>query len=151
MTILLEDIYDRVASHAKKLGVFENVNKHEPKSAPGNGITAAIWVDRVRPIKLGGMNATSIVLTLNIRIYSSMLQEPQDLIDPKLVRALDRLMSEYTGNFTLDDTIRNVDLLGAHSDGLMAESGYMDMDKKIYRFFTIQLPLIINDVWSQEA
>ena len=37
-------LFDRVQSHAMTLALFESVNTHEPKSAPGSGIRCAIWV-----------------------------------------------------------------------------------------------------------
>lgn len=150
MSIDTTGILAAIESHAAALGRFERVNKHEPKNAPGNGLTAAIWAQQLSPIALAsGLAATSALLVVNVRIYSGMLQEPQDAIDPNLVAAVDALMAAYTGDFTLGDRVRNVDVLGAHSPGLTATAGYLDQDRKLYRVMTLTVPLVINDTWSQ--
>lgn len=147
----IETITDAVISHAQALGEFDRVNGHEPKVAPGNGITAAVWCDRVNPTKSSGLNSTSVLLIFNVRLYTPMLAEPQDAIDPNLIHALDALMAAYSKDFQLDDLIRNVDLLGSQSTGLGAVAGYINQDGKLYRVFTVTLPLIINDAWEQVA
>ena len=141
-------VLNEVVSHAMKLGLFERVNGHEPKSAPGNGLSAAVWVDRVGPAG-SGLAATSALLTLQVRLYSPMLQEPQDAIDPNLTAAADALMNAYSGDFELGGNVRNVDLLGQTGPGLSAQAGYIEQDHKLYRVMTITLPLIVNDVWEQ--
>ena len=50
MALDTQGILDRLASHAMTLGVFDRVNTHEPKNAPGRGITCAIWVERIDPV-----------------------------------------------------------------------------------------------------
>jgi len=138
-------------SHAQSLGVFDRVNGHEPKVAPGNGLTAAVWVQTVAPIRSSGLNSTSICMVFNVRIYTSMLQEPQDSIDPAMVGALDLLMAAYSGDFTLGGLIRSVDLLGANGVSLAAQAGYVEQDKRLFRVYTVTLPLLINDAWEQVA
>jgi hypothetical protein len=88
---------------------------------------------------------------MQVRLYTSMLAEPQDYIDPNLVKALDALMNAYSGDFTLDGLIRNVDLLGQTGTPLQAEAGYINIDGKMMRVVTITLPMIINDAWEQTA
>ena len=148
--IEIQALIDAVVSHALSLGVFEKVNGHEPKSAPGNGITGAVWVQSIQPI-LGGLNSTSVRFTLNFRCYTSMLTEPQDLIDPNLAGSADLLMEAVTGDFTLDGMVRSVDLLGAHGTALSAEAGYLEQDKRLFRVITVTIPLIVNDAYGQVA
>lgn len=149
MSINCKPILDAAASHALSLGYFDRVNQHEPKSSPGYGLSAAIWVQFIRPTR-SGLNSTSIILDLNVRIYLNMLQEPQDMIDPNMVDATDALMNAYSGDFDLKGTIAYVDLLGGEdSDGLEAEAGYVEMDNVLHRVMTIRVPCLINDVWSQ--
>lgn len=151
MSISIQALTDAVSTTALKLGVFERVNGHEPKSAPGNGITAAIWADSLQPIRASGLNSTSVRLTFNVRLFTSMLTEPQDAIDPEMVRALDAFMAAVTGDFTLGGLVRSVDLLGAHGPSLSAQAGYVQQDNRLFRVFTVILPLIINDSWEQVA
>lgn len=140
---------DALVSHAMTTGLFDRVNTHEPKSAPGNGLTAAVWFQTIEPAP-GGLASTSVRLTMLLRIYSSMLAEPQDYIDPQIVDAVDQLMNAYTGDFTLDGMIRNVDLLGAGGTPLRAQAGYLTIDSKMMRIVDITLPLVINDAWEQQ-
>ena len=143
-------ILQAVESHASATGSFERVNRHEPKNAPGNGLSAAIWVQDLRPAALAsGLAVTAAVLTLGVRLYTNMLADPQDLIDPSMVAATDALMTAYAGDFTLGDRVRNVDLLGQFGEGLAARAGYLEQDRKMFRVMTINLPLVVNDVWTQ--
>jgi hypothetical protein len=141
-----------VADHALRSGLFERVNGHEPKNAPGNGLTAAVWVDTIDPVALAsGLAATAARVAVMLRIYSSMLQEPQDAIDPNVVSAASALMASFSGDFDLGGQVRNVDLLGQHGVGLRAQAAYLEQDRKHYRVMTVTVPLIINDVWNQVA
>lgn len=145
-------LFDQVLSHAMKLGVFERVNGHEPKNAPGGGLSCSVWVDSVDPLPAAsGLNATSGRLAFHVRVMSSMLAEPQDGIDPEILSAVCTLMAEYSGNFTLGGTVREIDLLGAHGIPLSAQAGYLEQDRKFFRVMVITLPVIINDLWTQVA
>lgn len=145
----IEAILDALVSHAATTGHFEQVNEHEPKNAPGNGITAAIWVQAFRPLQISGLNSTTGLLTFTFRIYQDFISDPSDMIDINMVRAFDDLMSLYSNDFTLDGLIRNLDLLGAHGNGLSFDAGYLQIDNKNYRIIDIHVPAVVNDLWTQ--
>jgi len=147
----IQDLIDRLASHAMTTGHFDRVNTHEPKNKPGRGLTCAVWVNHLGPAAgMSGLSRTSVRATFNVRLYSNMLSEPQDMIDPSLVLAVDDLLEAYSGDFTLGDTIKQVDLLGAtQGQPLSCEAGYISMDTFTYRVMTITLPAVLNDVWLQ--
>lgn len=150
MTIAIESILDQVVSHAMTTGLFERVNTHEPKNAPGSGLSAAIWVDSIGPVPQGsGLMSTTGRVALHIRLFANMLQEPQDAIDPNMIKAVDVLMGRYSGDFELGSSVRNVDLLGQAGAPLSAQAGYINQDGKLYRVMTILLPVIVNDLWDQ--
>jgi hypothetical protein len=116
-------IIDAVASHAAASGWFERVNRHEPKNAPGHGLTAAVWVDQLGPVPAGsGLRKTSARVVLNVRVFQNMLAEPQDEIDPNMMSAVDALMTAYSGDFELGGNVRNVDLLAQAGTPLAAPS-----------------------------
>ena len=147
---LIDQVTDRVVSHAMTLGVFERVNGHEPKSAPGNGASCAVWVDSIGPIVgRSGLSSTSALFVVNARAYSSMLQEPQDAIDPNITKAIGALINAYSGDFTLGGLVRCVDLLGMSGTALRAQAGYLTQDGKLFRVMTVTVPIIINDVFDQ--
>lgn len=148
--IAIGAMLDSIASHAMSLGLFERVQTHEPKNAPGHGLTCAIWADRITAaLGQSGLASTSAYIVFNIRIMASFLLEPQDAIDPNMVNAVDVLFGEYSGDFDLGSTARNIDLLGAQGIPLQANAGYLTQDGKVFRVMTIMLPVIVNDVWDQ--
>jgi hypothetical protein len=149
MSIDINGVLDELTSHAARLGRFEKVNGFEPKNNPGNGLSAAIWVNRIDPIKNSPLNATSIRLEFQFRIYQNFISEPQDAIDPNVFSALDLLMDAYSNDFTLNTEAREIDLLGQFGTGLSAQAGYIDMAGKLYRQVTLTIPVIIDDVWTQ--
>lgn len=143
-------VIDAIASNALQLGVFDKVNTHEPKARPGKGLTAAIWAEDIRPYAGGsGLSATSAVVVFNFRIYQNFVSEPQDAIDPKMIEATDVLMAQYSGDFDLGSSVREIDLLGSTGTPLSARAGYINLDGNIFRVFDIFLPVIINDAWAQ--
>jgi len=71
-------IRDAVASAAAGSGMFNSpVLEHEPVSAPGNGLTAAVTADRISPAPAAsGLAATSVLLLLGVRLYTRLDAEP---------------------------------------------------------------------------
>jgi hypothetical protein len=78
---------------------------------------------------------------VNVRIYQNMIAEPQDMIDPRVMAAVDALMTAYSGDFELGGTVRAVDLLGMAGTPMAAQAGYIQQDNRVYRAVTITLPL----------
>lgn len=145
-------LVDGLVSNALQLGLFNKVNTHEPKAAPGTGISAAVWFETVQPFPEGsGLNSTSVIVTMTFRVYQNFISEPQDLIDPNLMKAVDVLLGQYSQDFTLNGEVRQVDLLGEGGTPLSAQSGYVNLDGRMYRSVDVVLPIIVNDAWSQNA
>lgn len=152
MALDIRTILGAVESHALQSGFFQAVNGFEPKSAPQTGLTCAIWVEQIGPARgASGLDSTSARLALFVRLYTPMVTQPEDAIDPDLMTALDALMAAYSGDFTLGGLVRDVDLLGRHGDPLSARAGYLTTSGAEYRVMTITLPLIVNDLWEQVA
>lgn len=155
MTAVALDLltYRSVAlSHAQALGLFGNVLGHEPVSAPGSGLTFALWVARIAPVPAGsGLTAGSGRLELTGRVLMPADTEPQDGVDVAVTDAVDALMTAYAGDFEFGGSVRNVDLLGAHGTPLSAVFGFSRFDSTTYRVATLTVPLIINDLWEEVA
>lgn len=151
MAISSKALVDALASHAMASGYFDRVNQHEPKSKPGRGLTCAVWIDRIEPARgRSGLISTSARVVFNVRVYTNMLQQPQDSIDPNVMEAADALFEAYTGDFTLGGLIAFIDVLGAtQGHPLSAQSGYINIDNMTYRVLTLTVPAIINDAWPQ--
>lgn len=150
MSLDVTGILAAVQSHAQQLGVFEQVITNEPKNAPGNGLTCAIWVQRMGTVAAAsGLASVSGRVALMVRVLKPMLALPYGQIDPDILTAADALMAAYAGAFTLEGHVRDVDLLGQHGIGLDAQAGYVTIDKKLFRLMDVTLPLIINDLWTE--
>lgn len=151
MAINAQELIDRLASHAQTLGIFDRVNQHEPKNKPGRGMTCAIWIDRIEPARgRAGLASTTARVVFNVRIYTNMLQNPQDMIDPQIMNAADLLFEAYSGDFELGGTDRWIDLLGAtQGHPLYGQSGYINIDNMTFRVFTMTVPAIVENAWTQ--
>jgi hypothetical protein len=151
MAIGSQDLVDRIASHAAATGYFDHVNQHEPKSKPGRGLTAAVWIDRIEPAQgRSGLASTDARVTFNVRIYTNMLQQPQDAIDPQVMIAADALFEAYSGDFQLGDDSRFIDVLGmTQGHPLSCQSGYINIDNMVYRVLTLTVPVVITNAWTQ--
>lgn len=143
-------LFAAVVSEAKRLNIFQAVIAHEPKNAPGNGLHCAVWVQSIAPVRSSGLAAVSGRVSLRARIYSNMLQEPQDGIDPGLLSATCQVLAAFSEGFTLGGTVREVDLLGAEGETLAAEAGYITIGQAMFRAMEITIPVVINDLWSEE-
>ena len=153
MSLPVRDVLDAVVSHAQRLGVFDTVQGHEPKSSPGYGLTCAVWAQAVETMPgASGLSASSARMVFTLRLYSPMTAEPEDEIDPNMLEALDLLFEAYHGDFLLElEQVWSIDLLGAHGDRLRSQAGYLEVSNGIHRIIDITLPLVINDVWEQSS
>lgn len=153
MAINSSGIVDRLASHAKSSGLFDRVLKHEPKNKPGRGLTYALWVDHIQPARArSGLAATTARVSLVGRIYTNMLQQPQDAIDTAVMNATDKMFEAYSADFELGGVASFIDLMGiTQGHTLSAESGYINIDNMVFRVMTIRIPVIVNDAWPQTA
>lgn len=151
MALNSQDMVNRLQSHAKATRLFDKVLAHEPKTQPGRGLTYSNWVDRIEPARgRSGLSVTSTRVVLKGRIYTPMLQQPQDAIDPNIMNAADKMFEAYSGDFQLGADGRWIDLLGAtQGHPLFAESGYINIDNYVYRVVTITIPVIVENAWTQ--
>jgi hypothetical protein len=152
----LDDSLDQIAGAVRDAvmatGLFETVAMHEPKSSPLDGMSAAVWFDRMIPIgSNSGLNVASALCLWTGRIYQSFMAEPYDDIDKQVSRAGAAVMGAFIGGFTLTGLIKNVDIFGANGFSLTQIMGYINQDSKIFRVATIQIPLIVNDLWTEVA
>ena len=142
-------LFANLQSHAMKLGLFDTVNTHEPKNAPGTGVWCTIWIQRLRPTRSSGLAKTSGYVEFTGRVGASFMQQPEDGIDPGIVTAVSKLMEEYTGAITLSSSVRCIDILGMDGTPLSALAGYVTIDHKVYRVMDITIPVLVNDMWTQ--
>lgn len=151
MAIDIQSILDNVASHAMSTGHLDGVLGYVTKQSPTNGITAAIYVESITPIKSSSLINTSIRLELEMQIYSSTYIEPYDTIDSNLVQAADAVYTNFIADFDLGGEARHLDIFGAYGRPMELRSGYLNLDGKELRVFQFRIPIIVDDVWPQAA
>jgi hypothetical protein len=147
-------LINAVVSHAAATGHFDQVQGGEFTGAPGNGLSCAVWVNDLRPVA-SGLASTSMRAELFVRVYHNAFSETPDIIDPTAVDAVDTLLAAYIGNFTLSGALRMVDIRGANGAPLGVQAGYLTIGARqgesgrTYRVMTINLPLVINDLYVE--
>jgi hypothetical protein len=100
------------------------------------------------------LSSTSLRVAWFLRIYQNFLSEPQDAIDPSVMRAMAAVMEALSTNFDLDVAqVRAIDLLGMTGPPMGAEAGYIPMGpptaQKLFRCMTLTIPIIVDDVFVQ--
>lgn len=148
----VKDLQDSIVGVAQQTGWFTSVNKHEGIGNLGD-YTAAVMYRRIDPMaRTSGLDATSVRVEFSLMIYSNMRVTNLDVIDPKLSVATICVMRALTEGFTLGDSVMQVDLMGTYGKPLAAESVYMKANgTDEYRVSVILIPVIVDDVWDQEA
>ena len=149
-------ILDKINTRISSLGLFDVVMDHEPKSAPNtDGHVWALWVVSWKPVaSKSGLADTAMQLTVQGRIYRSMLHQPEDEIDRDLVGCADAVLRECNADisFGISDEGVWTDLLGDTSEGVTAALGYVRMDtNKIFRMCDIVIPIILTSYYTQEV
>ena len=128
------------------LGIFDRVQGVEPKSPPGQGITAAIYFDSAAPAaSASGLDRASSLYIFTLRLYSNMLQEPAEAIDPNIVSCIDAVFDAFAGDIDLGATVRSIDFFGMCGTPVSAKAGYVDVSGTMFRVISITIPLIVND------
>jgi hypothetical protein len=135
--------------HLVQTGLFESVQDHESTSASTGGLTADVWVSKITPLpEQSGLNVTSALLTLTVRIYLNAMP-PAVGLEQTITGAADTLFVAYNKAFTFDDTVSWVDLLGQYGTPLSSIGGYVPVGDVFFRCMTITVPCVIDDVWPQ--
>jgi len=141
-------LFTALTSHAQALGVFDHVNGHETLNPPGHGLTCDVFFVRFGPALSSGLSSTSGVVVFMARIYKPNTL-PEDHVEIELLSAADALVAAYSGDFTLGDRVRQVDLMGQTGTPLSAQGGWLRIDETMHRTADITIPLVVNDLWTQ--
>ena len=144
-------VQDAILSHPLASGHFDAVGGHTPKNAPGNGLTAAITLQRIRYVAArSGLDRTSLRLEWRLELYRPMEGSP-DEIDPKLAAATVAVMGRLSADLDLGGLVDEIPLLGANgAQGLQAEHRYVTFaDGGEYRQVAITVETVHDDVLTQ--
>ncbi len=139
-------LFTAIQSYAEQLGIFQATETHDPWNAPGNRLFCSITLGPIRPVASSGLAAVSGQVTLLVRVWSGAEQKPLNNIDPEVLSAVCALMGQFAGGFTLGGTVRDIDLMA-----MSAQPAYVDFEGKPFRTVEIQLPIVINDMFTEAA
>ncbi len=146
----VQDIFDAVQSFVLTTGFCDSVNTSEPLNPPGTGVICGIWVNKIGPTESSGLDKVSIRLELNVRLYTSLITIPSDIIDPNMLKACSGLMNAFVNDFDLTGLARQIDIFGNYGPGMDAQAGYLAQQGGVVnRVMTITLPIIVDDVWVE--
>lgn len=148
MSLNLKNIYDALHSHAQSSGLFQSVQRHDPKSGLGAGQIACGIALREVTTARSGLNATSARVNFDLIMYGDADGEPADSIDPTLAEACDTMISRLVGDLTLGGAVANIDVQGSDGSALGVQAGYFEGDDNTYRVFTVSIGVIVNDAWT---
>lgn len=154
MTLDTRGVMDKIVSHALSLGHLASVNQVDIGSMPNNtDLIGVLYFRRIRPVGArSGLSTTSVVIEFTMRLIRATKTDPLGEIDPEMIDAVDALLNAYSADFTLDGSIAEIDLLGEYGQALESDSGFLKMTEELtYRIVDITIPVVINDVWTQEA
>lgn len=153
MTIDPDAYFNALTSLAAESGFFDTTTGHEPKAAPSStGVSCSVWFNDMSAVQSSGLASASIRIEFTMCVYTSMLSEPQDGIDPRIIRAAGSLFTALIGEFALSlGDARYVDVFGSDGEQLRAIGGYLDQDGKKFRVINTMVPIIINDAFTESA
>lgn len=156
----VDDLSDAVVSEIQRTGYFaSDVLMKEPKRAPGSGLTAATWVQDLRAEpRYSGLSRTASLITYQIRMYKAVDKQSDwthgDIVDINMTKAGAAIIRQVHAPFDFDmhPLVSHVDIMGQFSGAPIAVTmGYIEIDGTVYRAGDIFLPVVIRDMWVQEA
>lgn len=145
--------FARLVSPCKQIGAFRSsVIQHEPKAAPTANPALAMWWADLGPARgASGLSATTARVEYAARVYLNFKSRSEEDIDPLLMSLASQVIGAFSSGFTLDGDVAFIDLLGAYGAPLSATPRYLAQDGQEFRTAEIVIPLIVDDVWTQEA
>ncbi len=146
----LVDSHAALHQRLVSVGQFDSVHDVEPANAPGKGLYAAMWFERLQPIPaLSSLASAFMVYVHVVRIYKNATSEPKDSIDINLIKAADAVFSSLIADHRLGNTAYSVDVLGEYSDGLTATTDYVDFGRNAwYRVVDLSVPIGVDGAHS---
>jgi hypothetical protein len=143
-------VLDAVRSHAQSTAAFNVLMSHEPKQAPGAGLTFACWLSAMDPIeRASGLAVTSLRVELTVRVYMPFMGSDPDTVDTRVAHVTSALFAKYIADFDLFESADAVDIKGIYGDKLGMRGGFLNQDNKLFRVADIRIPLIFFDVYPE--
>lgn len=153
MTLQADQILAALNDHVLTLNVCDTVSGHETKAPPGTGVHCEMFGGGFECVPArSGLGVVAVKLLWRMRLRTSWMQKPADDIDHRLLKVLDPIMTSFIGGFTLGGTVVAFDVLGAAGGSpVTGQFGYLDQGGQMFRTVEAQLPLIVDDLWTEAA
>lgn len=148
---------DALQSHLKALAVFDHVITAKPTNPISSGLVASIMFDRVTPDpQSSGLNQTSAILEFKIILWRNQTSHPHFNVDRELTDATEAVIESFHEDLTLNHASKNGDglvmsfgLLRSRGRGFHGETKNVQIDQGFLQTVQINVPLIVDDVWTQ--
>lgn len=138
-----------------RLKLVDSVQSFELDGNIGQFVAAVFpHPNAITPLpELSGQDVTSVRVAFIIRLYLAVSQQTPDVIDPAVLNATALIMQQFNAGFTFQETVFEVDLLGAYGMALDAHASYLKVGgpggSSLYRTMDITVPVILADIWDQ--
>jgi len=140
MPFKIKPTIQAVQSHMMASGHFSLVLVGEPKAPPlGERLIAAIFMDSAE-MNRAFLSVPEELHTIAVRLYQEQQQRPVPGREGQIDTALANLEEDIFGAFTLNSTIRNIDVVN-----VATEMGYADVGGTQFRIADMTLPFIVDD------
>jgi hypothetical protein len=143
-------IFAVLVTHAQELGIFEVVYQGEPKMAPTNGLTIALYVGGTGDqgfsvvARRSGLATVAKRIVITARIHLPMLHEPTSEIESTILGAAEQYIDSLIGDYMLGSTVDFLDIFGAYGAAVSGLPGYITIDSKIFRVMSITIPVVLE-------
>jgi len=134
-----------IQSHLLAAGYFRHVQIGEPKAAPSERFTAAIFMEAIEPYDIP-LDTICALYKIMVRVYDNMTHEPQEDVELQMAIVVDKVMNDLAGDFSLGGEARNIDMAQ-----LSTRWTYLDVDRTMFRIADISISIIVNDVATTAA
>lgn len=140
MAFKIKSTLQVLQTHMLAAGHFSKVMVGEPKAPPaGERLVAAIYMDSVEMDSVT-LNGTMETHTVTLRLYEEMQARPVSKREDDIDTALANLEEDIFGDFSLNDTVRNIDVTGVATEMI-----YLDVGGTPFRVAEMTLPFIVDD------
>ena len=140
-----------LTSHAKKLGIFNSVEDEELESAPTGNLALVIFPASGQTVpKRSGLDMTSMSTIFTARMYANKSLSIVSGISRKMVDALDKYLAGLHTDLELGRTDTHIDLFGIDTNKLSWTTGFTPLQDGLYRTIEITIPILFDDVYTQE-
>jgi len=123
--------------------LFRTVLIGEPKTTVESD-AVALWADSSTVVS-STLVSPIVRHLVTLRCYVNEFAEEAELVEIRVNSLLHNVIATFTGEYSLDGSIRAIDIAGMYGESLNVRLGYADLSGTIYRIADVSLPMIVDD------